>query len=105
MPHYAKILDFIDLRARASENTLHEVQKRHSSNVPTKTSMTKTMYVTNMDTSCMVCGAGKHPLYTNRKFKSMSMEQQTDLAKSTSYASTVCSQDTSDHSAHPIKKA
>ena len=81
MPHYAKIVDFIDLRARASENTLHEVQKGHSPNVPTKTSTLKTTYVSSMDTSCMVCGAGKHPVYACRKFKSMSMEQRTDLAK------------------------
>ena len=81
MPHYTKILDFIDLRARTSENPLREVQKCHSSNVPTKTSLTKTMYMMSVDTSRMVCDAGKHPAYACRKFKSMLTEQLTDLAK------------------------
>ena len=80
VPHYMQILEFLDLRARASEATLREVQKRQSSNVPARTNM-RTTYMTSVDTSCIICGGSKHPVYACKKFKSMSTEQRTDVAK------------------------
>ena len=38
VPHYAEILEFIDLRARASETVFREVPKRHSQTMHSKAS-------------------------------------------------------------------
>ena len=74
VPHYAEILEYIDLRARASETVFCEGLKHHSQ--PNKSDTpTKTTYVANIDTACMSYGVGKHPLYACRKFKSLSPEQ------------------------------
>ena len=82
VPHYTEILEFIDLRARASESVLREHPKRHSQSVPSKNSAPiRTAYVTNVDTACMSCGAGKHPLYVCRKFKSVSPQQRMTLVR------------------------
>ena len=80
MPHYAEILEFIDLRARASETVLHEFPKRHLQPVHSKPStQVRTAYVASVDTACISCGVGKHPLYVCRKFKSMSVEKRMNL--------------------------
>ena len=78
VPHLTEYLDFIDLRARASEAIAQEGQKRHSQAVSTKgNAQTKTTYTTStdIDDSCIACSANKHPLYTCRKFRSLSLEQ------------------------------
>ena len=78
VPHYAEILEFIDLRARASETVFREGLKRHSQ--PNKSdTQTKRTYVTN--TACVSCGVGKHPLYAYRKFKSLSPEQHMEQVR------------------------
>ena len=74
---FLEFLDFMDLRARASEVIVRKGQKRHSQTVPSKSSsQTHTVYVMSTDNSCMVCGATKHPLYTCRKFRLLSSEQR-----------------------------
>ena len=82
VPHYSKMLEFIDLRARASEAILHEGPKCHAQPVPKKGSaLISTSYVANVDTACLSCGVGKHPLYVCRKFKSVSPEQRMNLVR------------------------
>ena len=82
VPHYAEILDFIDLRARASETVLRELPKRHSQPVHSKScTQVRTAYVASVDTACVSCGVGKHPLYVCRKFKSVSPEKRMDLVR------------------------
>ena len=82
VPHYAEILEFIDLRARASEMILHEGHKCHSQTIPFKTStQTRTTYVIRIDTSCLVCRTSKHPLYAFGKFRSLSSEQWIDIVR------------------------
>ena len=77
LPHFTDFLDFIDLRARASEAISHERQKCHSQTVPTKSSTQMRMTYatsTNINNSCIVCGASKHLLYTCRKFRLLLLE-------------------------------
>ena len=82
VPHYMDILEFIDLRARASEAVLREAPKRHSQPAPrTNSALISTSYVANVDTACMSCGVGKHPLYVCRKFKSVSPGQRMNLVR------------------------
>ena len=84
VPPFMEFLDFVDLRARASETISREGQKCHSQAIPTKSCMqTRMTYATstNIDNSCIVCGASKHPLYTCRKFRSLSSEQRTEVVR------------------------
>ena len=83
MPHYAEILEFIDLRVRASKIVFRECPKcHHSQPIPSKNSMPiETIYVANVDTACMSCGVGKHPLYVCRKFGFLLPEQRMDLIR------------------------
>ena len=84
VPPYADLLEFIDLRARASESISHEGQKRQSQTVSSKGNVhVKTTYATSasINNSCVVCGANKHPLYTCRKFRSLPSPQRVEIAR------------------------
>ena len=84
VPHYMEFLEFVDLRARASEATIREGQRRQYQTVPNKGSApTRTTYAANVDIkdSCVVCKAIKHPLYTCRKFRSLTPEQRMDVVR------------------------
>ena len=77
-PHYGDLLNFIDLRAQASETATsapsrrqnktdhHNGMKLHSRNV--------TSFATQADSKnhCILCESDRHPLYLCPKFKSMS---------------------------------
>ena len=77
-PHYGDLLNFIDLRAQASETATsapsrrqiktdhHNGMKPHSRNV--------TSFATQADSKnhCILCESDRHPLYLCPKFKSMS---------------------------------
>lgn len=83
VPHYQKILDFINLRARAAETSNPESRKP---NVPVnKKTGTKpvTTHATTTDViKCLVCKSVSHPLYTCTKFKSFDHDQMVSVIKS-----------------------
>ena len=84
VPHFMEFLEFIDLRARASEAIIRESQRRQYQSAPGKGSApTRTSYAANIDinTSCVVCEGSKHPLYTCRKFRSLTAEQRMDVVR------------------------
>ena len=82
VPHYADILEFIDLLARASKAVFRESPKGHSQPQPSKSStQIRTSYVVNVDTACISCGVWKHPLYVCRKFRSVSLEKRMNLVR------------------------
>ena len=73
---------FINLRARASEMVLREFPERRSQPVHSKSStQVGTAYVASVDTACVSCGVGRHPLYVCRKFKSLSAEKRMNLVR------------------------
>lgn len=76
VPHFNDILEFIDLRARASESTSTkrtqrvEISKKVSANAASVTS-------SESSSQCTLCRpAEKHPLYYCPKFKGMTHEQR-----------------------------
>ena len=81
VPCDMKILEFIDWQARASEAVFHESPKHYSQPQPNKNStQIGTVYVADVDTACMLCGVGKHPLLVVcRKLRSVSPEQCMNL--------------------------
>ena len=83
VPHYAEILEFIDLRARGSEMVLHNVPKCHSQTEHSKSSSRtgRLMWLAlTQPAYCAVLGS-THPLYVCRKFKSGSLEQHMNLVR------------------------
>ncbi len=75
VPHFQDLLDFIDLRAQASETscTAHKKQPRFEQ-CPKKPHGRVASFATHSDpafSNCVVCKTEKHPLYVCAKFKSL----------------------------------
>ncbi len=78
VPHYTKLLEFLDLRAQASETCISETRKtpRSETYSAKKPLSSKTVAAFATDASeptasCVVCKSEKHPLYACTRFKSM----------------------------------
>ena len=69
-PPYMDLLNFLDLRPRASENSIGHTNRRRQRAPPEKT-FTKQSYHVNVDETCVACKSGKHSLYTCKKFRSL----------------------------------
>ena len=85
VPHFTKLLEFLDLRAQASESSAPEFNKRRQlENVPSKRNpppRSVTSFTATVDDSCVVCKVNKHPLYACQKFKSLPHEQMVSAIK------------------------
>ena len=70
VPSYTEILEFLDLRAQASETSLSSSSKKP----PRKSDHPVTTFTANSYSSgnCILCSSECHPLYACPKFKSMS---------------------------------
>ncbi len=77
VPHYATLLEFLNLRAQASEST-SAVKKRPLDPLPPKR---VTSLATILDDRCLACRAVKHPLYACLKFKGLPHDQKLALLK------------------------
>ena len=90
VPHYKDLLEFIDLRAQASEASLSDSSKKPSRNDPgsSRKSLSSVRNVTSFaasaDTSsnCVLCKSEKHPLYACSKFKSLPHDNKMSTLKS-----------------------
>ena len=67
VPEYLELLEFLDLRARATENTKAEPERKHSSNPPSNKTA-RPSYAVNMDETCVACKKANHPLYACKSF-------------------------------------
>ena len=75
MPHYTKLLEFLNLRAQASETCSTE-SKKHPRYEPTRKPVTSlTASATDAVTNCYLCKTQKHPLYIFPQFKSLPHER------------------------------
>ena len=85
VPHYQRILEFINLRAQASETSV-PTRKRNEShpakNVATTTNpVTAFTSTTEPTVECVICKNEKHPLYACPRFKSLSHDQMVSTLK------------------------
>ena len=85
VPHFNEILEFIDLRARASESTstkrpqrMESSSKKVSGNAATVTGSDSNSH---SNSHCTLCRPEKHPLYYCPKFKGMTHEQRLSVVK------------------------
>ena len=83
VPHYQDLLDFLNLRAQATESTITDSSNkrlRHDASFTKRgfsTGGTVASHATNTDLpygQCILCKPDKHPLYACAQFKGMSHE-------------------------------
>ena len=90
VPPYQELLDFINLRAQASENSSDFGRKIPKGDTPIKKPSAPTKHITSyissfdpVNINCVVCKE-KHPLYLCAKLKSMTQDEKQTILKSNS---------------------
>ena len=84
VPHYSELLEFINLRAQASES-LPVARKSSTPSKPAQSRKPVTSFAANTTDSspnCIVCATEKHPLYICQQFKLLSHEKKIEALKS-----------------------
>ena len=85
VPHFSTLLEFINLRAQASETSVPDFVKKRQPEIATwrrgSTPHSAASFTANVDDSCAVCKSGKHPLYACQKFKALPHEQIMSIQK------------------------
>ena len=82
VPTFERILEFIDLRARASEITTPTIRRTPKVENPTRKAIAS--FVANSGPSsghCVVCKSEKHPLYHCSRFKEMSHHRKLSVVR------------------------
>ena len=79
VPPYEELLEFIDLRAQASEMSCATHKKRPPSRV--------TSFAASTNSSGMICKTEKHPLYVCAKFKSLSHDDKVSVLRTNNLCS------------------
>ena len=94
VPHYQKLLDFINLRAQACEASTTEpkkVPRNEERSTKRVTASTKSITLFTASTpepnlsSCIVCKTERHPLYACTQFKSLPHDKKVSVLKSHNY--------------------
>ena len=83
IPHYDALLDFLDLRAQASETCSTEPKKRHPPRQATPKSATS--FAANAQEAtlnCSLCKTQKHPLYACPQFKLLPHDKMLSIVRS-----------------------
>ena len=65
VPHYQELLDFIDLRAQASETSCATPKRQTQLSRKPHSIVTSFATSSHIDDTCVVCKTEKHPLYTS----------------------------------------
>ena len=90
VPHYKDLLEFINLRAQASESVSSEIKKliRTEQHLPKRVPPSKPGPIVSFATSasntdnCVLCKNEKHPLYVCTRFKSLPQDKMMSTIKS-----------------------
>ena len=89
VPHYNKLLEFINLRAQASETLptgrsraeSQSTQSTRNSSQPTNPVASFAANAADSATDCVLCQGEKHPLYACHRFKALPHDQMTSTLK------------------------
>ena len=85
VPSHQELLDFLNLRAQASESSAPDKKVKGEIKSTTHSTMrSATSFATStteQDSSCVVCKTMKHPLYACPKFKSMPHDKKMSTVK------------------------
>ena len=85
VPHYCDLLEFVNLRAQASENSVSDNTKRPSSGEARKSFKPVTSFPANATSAtteqCVICKTSSHPLFCCGKFKALSHDKMIATVK------------------------
>ena len=85
VPHYKKLLEFLNLHAQASESSVTEHGKKSKYEVSSGKKPSKPIAsfagTASPVAKCFVCDSGKHPLYVCPKFKSFPRDRMMSTLK------------------------
>lgn len=81
VPSYEKLLEFLDRRAQATENTVRESERKRSGTAPERKISSKLSYATNVEETCIACKSAKHPLYGCKAFKGFPHSKKLELVR------------------------
>ena len=84
VPHYSKLLEFLNLRAQAAETSASDAGKRYKSDAnPVRKSKPIASFASTAEplSNCVVCNVAKHPLYACQRFKAMAHGDKLFAAK------------------------
>lgn len=88
VPHYSKLLEFINLRAQASESVIDHSQGKTSHSKGNRLVSSNHVHITShavtLDKSinnCVACKSDKHPLYACSKFRALPHGNKISLLK------------------------
>lgn len=88
VPHFNVLLEFINLRAQASESSVSEPAKKHQVDhlIPRRSQLPRKIasHPVSVDDSCVVCKSQKHPLYSCPRFKSFTHDQMISVLRANS---------------------
>ena len=74
VPPVEDLLDFLDLQARDTENSIRDVvKKRPTASTPDK--RTTQSYTASVEDSCVACKSDYHPLYGCKSFVALSLDK------------------------------
>ena len=89
VPPVSALLEFIDLRAQASESAPFELNKKHygEKQMPRKFHGPRsvTSFTTVVEEMCVLCKTTRHSLYSCPKFKSLPHDQMLTIIKNNGY--------------------
>ena len=78
VPHYSELLDFINLRAQASES----LPSSKKSNPPNKPIASFAANASDTSPNCVLCKTDRHPLYACPRFKPLPHDQKINIVRS-----------------------
>ena len=83
VPHFQMMLDFLDVRAQATESVGPDGTRRTTTaTLPMKsTTQVRSAYLADAGNLSVACSTAKHPLYMCRKFKMLPTDQRNTLAR------------------------
>ena len=81
-PHCDKLLEFLDLRAQASETCATEPRKPFVKKYPSKSIAAFSANASEQITNCTLCKTEKHPMYSCPRFKSLPHEKMLTTVRS-----------------------
>ena len=82
VPHYQALLNFLDLRAQASETAPLKTERLYRDNPVVKRPLQqKPSYPVEVQDICVACKTGKHPLYTCMRFRALPHPQMMGIVK------------------------
>ena len=85
MPHFTSILEFIDVRARASESTVNSSKQVIKPDTNSKKPVTSFVANSHSRTNCVIRKNEQHPLYHCQIFKNLTHDERLSITRTNNY--------------------